>query len=424
MVLIMRPLTALGIALPFILWSGARLLYALFYQRSTFLLLLKPLLVLSAMALIIGLAIPIYSAVTTGDPTKNLYTLVWEYDRIGFGECCGRSGHTLQRALNHMRWDLSWTAADLFGWQLQTWSAEQTQHVLTRSDYMPAIGLSWILLPLGMIGGFLYTRRRSHIGLAALWVGGIFLWVVIPYRLNVKFISDFAYIPYWWLWLGVGVLWIALPLIYCASSKQPRRVVWLWLLMAIPVALVGAQLTYWIGSQRYSTRYYFEALPVLALLSALGLAWLAKLPYMRWPIYAALAIALFFSLYGYSTPRIGALHQFNAISRHDYEGVQARRSGEKPVLVIVENVEGANVRWRALGSLMPFTSPFLDGDIVVAWAYADGVREQILAQFPNREVIEMEAMDNFAWFLDEPCVPPSPDATEMQQQEYAFCLQR
>ena len=73
----------------------------------------------------------------------------------------------------------------------------------------------------------------------------------------------------------------------------------------------------------------------------------------------------------------------------------------KPVLVLIE---GANVRWRAFGSLMGVTSPYLDSDIVAAWNYegTDGtVKQQILARFPDREVIEINAQDNYWWFPDQ-----------------------
>jgi hypothetical protein len=89
------------------------------------------------------------------------------------------------------------------------------------------------------------------------------------------------------------------------------------------------------------------------------------------------------------------------------DGVQARRDGSGPVLVIVN---GNDVRWRALGPLMSVTNPYLTSDIVGAWNYegSDGkVKQQILDRFPGRQVIEMNAKGNYAWFADE---PPPPEA--------------
>ena len=58
---------------------------------------------------------------------------------------------------------------------------------------------------------------------------------------------------------------------------------------------------------------------------------------------------------------------------------------------------------------MAVTSPYLDSDIVGAWNYqagngnsGDSVRQQIIARFPGRQVIDMDATGNTAWFADQP----------------------
>jgi hypothetical protein len=79
--------------------------------------------------------------------------------------------------------------------------------------------------------------------------------------------------------------------------------------------------------------------------------------------------------------------------------VLARRDGDRPVLVLVH---GNDVRWRALGSLMALTSPYLDSEIVVAWdTLVPGMADEILARFPDRQVIEMDAVGNDATFRDD-----------------------
>jgi hypothetical protein len=173
---------------------------------------------------------------------------------------------------------------------------------------------------------------------------------------------------------------------------------------------------YWIGSQRYSTRYYYEMLTSLSILSALPLAWLAKQfgkwlrrgakdeaavrlsPHLgRLAVYGMVLAALIYGLYSYSTPRVGVLTGFNMISSAQVAAVEERREGDRPVLVLIT---GGDVRWRAFGSLMAQTSPYLDSDIVAAWDYG-GARDAILARFPDRQVIEMEAQENSAWFKGE-----------------------
>jgi hypothetical protein len=118
-------------------------------------------------------------------------------------------------------------------------------------------------------------------------------------------------------------------------------------------------------------------------------------------VYGLLVLALGYSLYAYSTPRISVLTDFNFINSDQIAAVQARREGDQPVLVILN---GAAMRWRAMGALMSVTSPYLDSDIVAAWNYEDGdgaVKRRILERFPGRQVIELYAKDNYWWFPDQ-----------------------
>ena len=90
------------------------------------------------------------------------------------------------------------------------------------------------------------------------------------------------------------------------------------------------------------------------------------------------------------------LRGFNYISQQVIREVEkrARQQGDAPVLVIVNGTDSGDdmVRWRAMGSLMAMTSPFLDSDMVVAWDYgAHGVREKIVSRFPGRITIPQPA---------------------------------
>jgi hypothetical protein len=123
-------------------------------------------------------------------------------------------------------------------------------------------------------------------------------------------------------------------------------------------------------------------------------------------VYGILALALLHSLYNYSTPRIGALVGFNGITREVIAGVEERRVDDRPVLVLVTGPDFGDdrVRWRALAALNAITSPYFDSEIVVAWNFAPDdptVRQTILDAFPDRQVIEMQALGNESWFVDE-----------------------
>ncbi len=380
-----RALTAAAVALPFAAWSLRRLIMAR-HRRAV----LIPLAALAACALPGAALIPIYSYAATGDPFKNLYTLVWSYDRVGFGEGAGRSVHTLEKGIRHARYDLSLTAADLFGWQIGTINDAARLHLTTRSDYYPHVGVSWALLPLAL--ALIYRWRALWI---ALWLAGLAAWVIAPHLIDGGRLARdpmFAYI-----WVAAALTWALLP----ALLARTTRTRWAGLLMAVALGIVGAQVAYWIGSQRYSTRYYYEALPALAILSAVPLGWIAR-GRLRGAVYGLLAAALVYSFVTYSLPRIGVLYRYNQISPALIEGVQARRDGDRPVLALVN---GTNVRWRSFGALMAVTSPYLDSAIVAAWNYrgatSDEVRAQILARFPDWQVIELEALENQAWFVDE-----------------------
>lgn len=408
----LRPLTAAGIAAPFILWHGLRVMRALF-MRQAFGRTLAPLLMLSAFTLLISAAIPLYNAATTGDPFKNLYTLIpgWEYDRVGFGEGFGRNGHTIEKGVAHMRYDLSLTAADLFGWQLGTFTPEpleaansrvadyerdcnrieQSQatlqeHLRSCSGYYPLVGISWLLLIPGLLAGF---RRNWAWGWAIVGVAWL-LWLpdAFPQRVGA--------------WLIVGALWSLAPLMYVfpRAEREPRAL-WTWLMLAVMVSLIAVHLAYWVGSQRYSTRYYFEALGAAAIISALALDWLrreANSRALRAALLITFAALCLWSFTQYSLPRINALYGYNRVSQSFIDTVNARRVTDAPLLVLMS---GQNRVWRSGGALLAVSSPYLDSDIVFAWYIDATARAQLIAQMPEREIIEMRADGEVVWFADD-----------------------
>ncbi len=415
MLVINRPLTAVAIAAPFVLWSVVRLAVSLRGQqlRST----LVPLVALGGMTLVFSAATPLFNYAATGDPTANLYTLLWPYDRIGFGEGYGRNGHTLQKGVQFVRYDLTLATADLFGWHVGSircadadctttasvippmgmLNAEVQQHLRTQSGYYVLYGASHLLLLPGLLVGF---RRRW----AWLWVAFGVAWLLW---------SPSSIAPEMPLWLAAGALWAVAPLPFVIRGMHTdQRPVWTWLLFAVAMTLVGVHIAYWIGAQRYSTRYFYEALGAVAILSALPLAWVIRQESIRWirlGLFAGIFAVALLSLANYSTPRITALHQFNRVSQAFIDAVHARRQTDQPLLVLVT---GSELTWRSRGALMAETSPYMDSDIVVAWNYgrsptqAADIEAQILARFPDREVIRMEAERSDIWFAGDCEAPP------------------
>jgi hypothetical protein len=407
--IINRPLAGVALAAPLIIWSGVRLAWRIWETIKSAANIthhlrpvLIPLLILAFTTAAFTAVIPAYNYAATGDPTQNLYLLIWDYDRIGFGEGYGRNGHTLEKGLRQTWWDLSLTNADLFGWQCCAVDNSLSTHWLQNSDWFPNIGLSFILLP---VGAFLVLRRHMLWGI--LWIGTGVLAYLLLIQQPLATLRDPA-VGYGFM-LALGI-WIALPWLFILKARPPQRVIWGVVLIAFLLTLVGLHVTYWIGSQRYSTRYYFEALPVFALLTALPLGWLMQQNrFMRWLIWVGVIAVCLLSFVTYSWPRVSALYRFNWVSPQMIEAVERRREEDRPVLVIVS---GEDVRWRALGSLMIRTSPWLDSDIVAAWDnLRPGTRESILARFPDRQLIEMTANGNRSCFVDtnecygEPAAP-------------------
>jgi len=462
LLVINRPLAGIAIALPFVMWSIVWLLRALardiyrFRQHITgeasqFLPRLQPLLYLGVIAVIISLAIFVYNYEATGEATKNLYTMVWSYDAPGFGPCCGRHGHNMYQALLQVRFDLSLTAADLFGWQFGAITPDLQNHLANNSDYWPPIGISWILLPFGLF--IIFAERNGRRGLLKgllilAWIGIGFYGTVYTIKLGQDVLRNFVFS---WEWLIAAETWALLPIIVISDTR--RR--WTWLLASVCLTFIILHLTYWVGSQRYSTRYFYEALGAFAILTAIPIVWLLRTRYRLlwllaavpvgvmagymlvtyvvrqsvniqlyfivlaafliwlfrlifdwiarrvkwtarhpWPVYALLAVTLIYSLYAYSAPRIESLYRYNVVNGDQIATLKALRDG-RPVLILVS---GQDVRWRAYAAFTAQTSPYLDSDIIAALINDDNTRAQIIAQFPGRQVLNMTGTVNDVQF--------------------------
>ncbi|MGD8760298.1 MAG: hypothetical protein PVJ07_08610, partial [Anaerolineales bacterium] len=206
-----RPLTALGIGMPFAVHGLILLIRGPSGAR-------KRALAVAGITVAMASLLPLWHAAVTGDPWLNPYTLWWSYDKVGFGPGVGRNegGHSLSIALINTHANLRAGVHDLFGWT----------------------HLSWLFLPFGM-----WALRRSRDGLMTL--------------------------------------------------------------SAFP-SLVLLYMAYWVGFWLLGPRYYFEALPGLAITSAAGIAWLGawmgSRRGFRWrrPLaIAVLAILLVMNLFFY-----------------------------------------------------------------------------------------------------------------------------
>ncbi|MEZ4570992.1 MAG: glycosyltransferase family 39 protein [Thermomicrobiales bacterium] len=151
MLLLTRPLTAVGIALPFVVLAVADL------SRGRPLWGRYGLLAVGALPFVAILLV--YNDTTTGHPLRSAYELWWEYDRIGFGPEYGINGHTLSDAMDNTRSNLRDLSVVLFGWPLRlsllpVLAAAVVASVRVRRDGLSR-GSSADLLLAGMVIGLI-----------------------------------------------------------------------------------------------------------------------------------------------------------------------------------------------------------------------------------------------------------------------------
>ena len=186
-----RPLTAVGVALPFFI-HGILLLI-----RGSRTIRIH-ILVLGAITGILALIIPLWQYAVTGDPLLNPYTLWWSYDRLGFGPGIGRQtgGNDLHWAWINGKASLQVGFSDLFGWPM----------------------LSWLFMPFGLV-----AMRRNPKGLL---VSSVLAMLLLVYTLY--WIGSWVFGPRYYfegiisavLLTAAGIQWLAGKL---KTSAAPRR---------------------------------------------------------------------------------------------------------------------------------------------------------------------------------------------------------
>jgi 4-amino-4-deoxy-L-arabinose transferase-like glycosyltransferase len=298
---ITRPLTALGVGLPFIIHGILKFIRGNRAER-------RQLVSIGFLTLLVVAVLPLWNAAMTEDPLFNLYTLWWEYDRIGFGPGVGvtESGHSLFLAWWNLQWSLRTGVHDLFGWPY----------------------ISWVFLPFGLVA----LRRK------------------------------------------------------CEG----------WLLFCIFPALILAYMAYWVGSWLYGPRYYFEALPGLTIMSAMGALWVGgwlkrsdhAVSMRRLVSGSVVLILISLNLLFYLPPRLAMMNQLNGIARNHLDPFE--RANLDRAVVIVHTAD----RWTEYGTLLTLTAPFAEGDLVLV--YSRGQRAD------TRVASGYSGWDIFHYYTDAP----------------------
>lgn len=308
MMVLTRPMTAAGIALPFGL-HAAYLFLRGHSQPEIRRSLRRRLLALAGMVAGLSLLHFAWQWAVTGDPLLNPYTLWWSYDRVGFGPGVGRieGGHSLHQAWINTRHSLQGNFIDLFGWG----------------------SFSFLFIPFGVLAGW----RKPAI---------------------------------WW----VGLVFPALVLVYMA---------------------------YWIGSQLFGPRYYYEGLYSLTLLSAAGIAYLGG-----WPVTPEappppggtahwrrrLTILLVTILVGYN------LSTYLPYRLHGMQGLyEVHRSYLQPFLLPDAQkltpaliVVYPRAKWTEYGALLELSNPYLDTPFIFVHTDGPAADAAVVKHFPQRHI--------------------------------------
>lgn len=168
LLILTRPLTAIGIAIPFMIHGLIILIKG--SQRQKYQAFL-----LAALTAVIALLLPIWQYAVTGDPLLNPYQLWWSYDQIGFGSQIGLQpgGYSPIYARMNAKFSLGVGLSDLFGWFKYSWLFIPFGLFALRKKWqawlVTAIFLSLVLAyTLYWIGSWLFGPRYYFEGIIGL----------------------------------------------------------------------------------------------------------------------------------------------------------------------------------------------------------------------------------------------------------------
>ena len=163
-----RPLTALGVAIPF--GIHGLILLARGPQKIR-----TRILTVGLIALLVGSLHFVWQYAVTGDPLLNPYTLWWEYDKFGFGPGYGvtQQGHNWALAQHNTAFGFNAGYSDLFGWgkisglflPLGLWAVRRERKVWPLLSVFPTL----VLLYMGYwVGAWLFGPRYYYEALYSL----------------------------------------------------------------------------------------------------------------------------------------------------------------------------------------------------------------------------------------------------------------
>lgn len=209
-----RPLTAIGISIPFI-FHGLYILIKGDNQKR------KKTLLIALIAAFLAALVPVWQSAVTGDPFLNPYQLWWPYDQLGFGKDIGLQpgGYSWLYAKMNAKFSLRVGYSDLFGW----------------------FKFSWIFIPFGLIA----IRKNWKAWL----VSSTFPFLVLVYTLY--WIGSWLFGPRYYFEAMISVVMLSAAginwIVGSYTKKNPWYINLKWILAISTVAfLISANLSIYL----------------------------------------------------------------------------------------------------------------------------------------------------------------------------------
>jgi hypothetical protein len=178
--------------------------------------------------------------------------------------------------------------------------------------------------------------------------------------------------------------WVFLPL----GMWSLRRRVDAWLALLVFPALVAVHTAYWVGSWLLGPRYFVEALPALASISAAGIVWAEgwakdgagrrRVP--RLGIAPVIILLLGVNLGLYLPARLGGLRGLFGITRSALAAFEEVNPGAAVVIV------HRNPAWHGYGNLLTLTPPFREGELKLLYERGPEIDVRAASLFPDLPV--------------------------------------
>jgi len=208
----------------------------------------------------------------------------------------------------------------------------------------------------------------------------------------------FGWLAYSWIFLPFGLIAILM-------NRNWRGL----MIACVLPSIVLMYMTYWIGSWLYGPRYYYEGLFNLALVSAVGIAWIAGWPvlpgvpcktYAGWQrarpllVTGVLTMLISMNLIFFTPRRLAGLQGLYTISRARLTPfLTAEAQNLTPALVIVHPE-----RWMSYGALLELQSPYLDTPYIFVMSRGTTSDQALIADYSDRNVIHYYPEEPYVFY--------------------------